>query len=64
MEFSHVPVLCNELIEGLDIKPRGTYVDGTLGGGGHSEAITRRLTSEGLLVGIDRDADAIKAASQ
>ena len=64
MEFSHVPVLCKELIEGLDIKPRGTYVDGTLGGGGHSEAIIRRLTSEGLLVGIDRDADAIKAASQ
>lgn len=64
MEFSHVPVLCKELIEGLDIKPRGIYVDGTLGGGGHSEAIIRRLTSEGLLVGIDRDADAIKAASQ
>ena len=63
MEFSHVPVLFNEVMEGLDVKPRGIYVDGTLGGGGHSEGICSRLSEEGLLVGIDRDADALKAAS-
>ena len=63
MEFSHVPVLFNEVMEGLDIKPAGIYVDGTLGGGGHSEGICQRLSEEGLLIGIDRDADALKAAS-
>lgn len=63
MEFSHVPVLFNEVMEGLDVKPGGIYVDGTLGGGGHSEGICKRLDAEGLLIGIDRDADALKAAS-
>ena len=63
MEFSHVPVLFNEVMEGLDVKPRGIYVDGTLGGGGHSEGICERLSEEGLLIGIDRDADALEAAS-
>ena len=64
MEFSHVPVLFNEVMDGLNVKPDGIYVDGTLGGGGHSEGICQRLSAEGLLIGIDRDADAIAAASK
>ena len=62
MEFSHKPVLLGECIEGLAIREDGVYLDGTLGGGGHSSEILRRLTS-GRLVGIDRDGDAIEAAS-
>jgi 16S rRNA (cytosine1402-N4)-methyltransferase len=61
--FSHRPVLLDECVEALNIKPGGTYVDGTLGGGGHSEAICRRLRG-GRLVGIDRDATALAAASE
>ena len=64
MEFSHVPVLFDEVMEGLAIKPDGIFVDGTLGGGGHSEGICQRLAGDGLLIGIDRDADAIAAASK
>lgn len=64
MEFSHVPVLFNETIENLNIRPDGIYVDGTLGGGGHSSGICERLGENGLLIGIDRDTDALKAASR
>ena len=62
-EFSHVSVLLSETIEGLDIKPDGIYIDGTCGGGGHSSEIAKRLSS-GMLLGIDRDPDAVGAASQ
>ena len=64
MEFSHVSVLLNETIEQLHIRPDGIYVDGTLGGGGHSYEICRRLSEKGRLVGIDQDADAIEAAGK
>lgn len=63
MEFYHIPVLLGECLKGLDIKPDGVYIDGTCGGGGHSEQIARRLVS-GRLIGIDRDPDAVKAASE
>ncbi|MDD6795258.1 MAG: 16S rRNA (cytosine(1402)-N(4))-methyltransferase RsmH [Clostridiaceae bacterium] len=62
MEFKHVSVLLNECLEGLDIKENGTYVDCTLGGAGHSWHILQKLSSEGTLVGIDQDNDALKAA--
>lgn len=60
-EFHHISVLLNECIEGLNIKPHGVYVDGTLGGAGHSSQIAKRLTT-GRLIGIDRDPVALKAA--
>ena len=63
MDFKHIPVLFDETIDSLNIKPDGTYVDGTAGGGGHSEAILKKLTT-GRLVSIDQDPDAIKAVSQ
>ena len=63
IQFSHRSVLLNETIEGLDIKPDGIYVDGTLGGAGHSSEILKRLET-GRLIGIDQDPDAIKAASK
>lgn len=63
MEFAHVSVLLNEVIESLSIKEDGIYMDGTLGGGGHSYHILERLTT-GHLYGIDQDADAIKAAGE
>ena len=63
MDFSHIPVLLQETIDGLDIKENGIYVDGTAGGGGHSSEILKRLTT-GKLISIDQDPDAIKAASQ
>jgi 16S rRNA (cytosine1402-N4)-methyltransferase len=62
MEFSHEPVLLSEVINGLDIKPDGTYIDGTCGGAGHSAAIAKKLHG-GFLIGIDRDPDAVKIAS-
>lgn len=62
MAFSHKSVLLNETIEGLKIKPDGVYVDGTLGGGGHSFEIAARLNEKGRLVGIDQDEAAIEAA--
>lgn len=62
-KFYHLPVLLDEVLAGLDIKPDGTYIDGTCGGGGHSSEIAKRL-SGGTLVGIDRDPDAVKAASE
>ena len=62
MEFNHKPVLLNECIEGLNIKEDGVYVDGTLGGAGHSKEILKRLSDKGTLIGIDRDIDALNAA--
>ena len=62
-EFYHVSVLLEECIEGLAIKPDGIYVDGTLGGAGHSSQIAKRLTT-GRLIGIDRDPVALKAAGE
>ena len=62
-EFYHVSVLLEECIDGLNIKPDGIYVDGTLGGAGHSSQIARRLTT-GMLIGIDRDPVALKAAGE
>ena len=62
-EFYHVSVLLDECIEGLNIKPDGIYVDGTLGGAGHSSQIAARLTT-GLLIGIDRDTVALQAAGE
>lgn len=59
--FLHLPVMLSECIEYLDIKPNGIYVDGTAGGGGHSEAVASRLGEGGRLVSIDRDGDAIAA---
>ena len=61
--FVHASVLLNETIDGLAIRPDGIYVDGTLGGGGHSFHICRNLTEGGRLIGIDQDADAIGAAT-
>lgn len=62
MEFKHKPVLLNECIEGLNIKENGIYVDGTLGGAGHSSYILKKLTANGMIIGIDRDVEALKAA--
>ncbi len=63
MSFEHIPVLLNEVIEGLNIKPDGIYADGTLGGAGHSSEILKRLSGNGRLIGIDQDEEAIKAAT-
>lgn len=63
MEFRHRSVLLEETIQGLNIKPDGIYVDGTLGGGGHAYEVCRRLGDKGSIVGIDQDAAAIEAAS-
>jgi len=64
MVFKHTSVLLTETIEGLQIKPDGVYVDGTLGGGGHSYEIAGRLNAKGKLIGIDQDDAAIKAAGE
>ena len=64
MEFKHKPVLLKECIEGLNIKKDGIYVDGTLGGAGHSKEILRNLSDKGHLIGIDRDEEALQAAKQ
>ncbi len=64
MEFRHKSVLLNETVDNLNVRPGGIYVDGTLGGGGHSYEIARRLQGKGRLIGIDQDEDAIKAAGQ
>ncbi|HIX33826.1 MAG TPA: 16S rRNA (cytosine(1402)-N(4))-methyltransferase RsmH [Candidatus Gemmiger avium] len=63
MEFSHQPVLLQECLDGLAIKPDGIYLDGTAGGAGHSGAIARRLTT-GRLISLDQDPDAIEVATQ
>lgn len=64
MEFRHKSVLLEETITNLNIRPDGIYVDGTLGGAGHSTEIAKRLSENGRLIGIDQDADAIAAASE
>ncbi len=63
MEFKHVPVMLNECIEGLNIKPTGIYLDGTLGGAGHSSEIVKRLTT-GKLIAIDKDEEALAVAKE
>lgn len=63
MEFMHKSVLLDETIEGLNIRPDGIYVDGTLGGAGHSYHICKRLGQDGKLIGIDQDGDAVSAAA-
>ena len=63
MEFKHIPVMLNECIEGLNIKPEGIYLDGTLGGAGHSSEIVKRLTT-GKLIAIDKDEQALSAAKE
>lgn len=62
MDFKHVSVLLNETIDGLNINPDGIYVDGTLGGGGHSYEICKRLSDKGRLIGIDQDGEALEAS--
>jgi len=64
VEFKHKSVLLQECIQGLNIKEDGIYVDGTLGGAGHSSEILKRLSSKGKLIGIDRDEEALEAARQ
>lgn len=64
MKFKHIPVLLNETIQGLNIKPDGIYVDGTIGGAGHSKKIIEKLSSKGFLIGIDRDEEALEAAKE
>lgn len=64
MSFRHVSVLLSETVEGLSVRPDGIYVDGTLGGGGHAAAVAEKLTDGGLLIGIDQDEDAVKAAAE
>lgn len=64
MDFKHVSVLLDETIAGLNIKPDGTYVDGTLGGGGHAYEVLKRLSPKGRLIGIDQDGEALQAAGE
>lgn len=64
VEFKHKPVMLEECINGLNIKPDGIYVDGTLGGAGHSLEIVKKLSKKGLLIGIDRDEEALLAAKE
>lgn len=64
MEFNHYSVLLHETVDGLEIKPNGIYVDGTLGGGGHAYEVCKRLGDGGRFIGIDQDADAIEAATE
>ena len=64
MAFSHIPVLLNEVLDGLDIKPDGIYVDATFGRGGHSRKILERLGPSGRLYGLDRDLTAVEAAKE
>lgn len=64
MSFEHVSVLLEETVENLKVRPEGTYVDGTLGGGGHAEAVLKLLNDQGRLIGIDQDEAAIKASGE
>ena len=64
IEFNHISVLLKECIENLNINPDGIYVDGTMGGAGHSLEIVKRLSSKGTLIGIDRDLEAIAVAKK
>ena len=58
-DTNHIPVMLNEVVSGLNIKPNGIYIDGTLGKGGHTKSILKQLSNEGLIIGIDRDIEAI-----
>lgn len=62
MEFKHTTVLLDETVDGLNVKPDGIYVDGTLGGGGHAYQVCKKLTGKGSIIGIDQDEEALKAA--
>lgn len=64
MDFKHISVLLDETIDGLNINPDGIYVDGTLGGGGHSYHICKKLSPKGRLIGIDQDGEALQAAKE
>lgn len=64
MEFVHIPVLLEEVLVGLDIKPDGVYIDGTAGGAGHSKEIAKRLSDKGLLIALDRDPDAVAVSTE
>ena len=64
MAFDHVSVLLHETVDGLNVRPDGTYVDATLGGGGHAYEVCSRLSDKGRFIGIDQDADAIEAAGK
>ena len=64
MAFDHVSVLLHETVDGLNVRPDGTYVDATLGGGGHAYEVCSRLNDKGRFIGIDQDADAIEAAGK
>ena len=64
MDFHHIPVLLDECLDGLAIRPDGTYVDGTAGGAGHSSAIASRLGENGRLIALDRDPDAVAVATE
>ena len=63
-ELNHISVLLNEALEGLAVRPDGLYIDGTFGRGGHSRAILSRLSSEGRLLGFDKDPEAIRVGNQ
>ena len=64
MEFAHIPVMLEECIQGLNLKPDGVYFDGTIGGAGHSYEILRRTSPTGRLIATDLDDEAIAAASK
>lgn len=64
MDFEHIPVLFEETMELLNVKPGGIYIDGTLGGAGHSMEIAKRMMPDGILIGIDQDENAVRAASE
>ena len=63
-EFNHIPVMLKETIDSLNINPDGIYIDGTMGGAGHSYHIAKRLSKKGLLIGIDRDEEALQVAKE
>lgn len=64
MEFAHIPVMLDECLDALAIKPDGIYVDGTVGGAGHSSELVKRLTQGGRLIAVDRDEEALKASGE
>ena len=64
INFQHKPVMLNEVLSGLNINPDGIYIDCTLGGGGHSEKILEKLSQKGMLIGLDKDMDAIETTTK
>ena len=64
MEFNHTPIMLNEILSGLNIKPDGIYIDCTIGGAGHSKEIVKRLSSNGRLIGIDKDQEALDVCKE